>query len=321
MNINSFQNFIALEAAGSLNKAAADLFITQQGLNKSISQMEAELGCKLIHRAKRGVSLTEEGELFLLYARKICDQYDELLSALDAHSGREAGPSGRLTIFVTPYITHLRMLGFGLRSSQLANANIAEMSLDRIYEIMPHVGEDSLFLVDLFPDTMAAVEQDDEFTFEPLFYTKMGIAAAEGFFDNSITFVTLQELATLPLAYSRDYALDGMVKRVFGGDSLANVRLSSINTSMLIEWTMLGRGVCLFDSYAHHIQQSTPEGRSRNLRFIPLKDAPLHAIGFLSPKGKPLTVEQRAYIDDYKRIFAMRNADYLRRHPNLHRFS
>lgn len=111
-----------------------------------------------------------------------------------------------------------------------------------------------------------------------------------------------------------------MVKRVFWGDNLSNVRLSSINTGMLIEWTMLGRGVCLFDSYAYYIQQSTPEGRARNLRFIPLKDAPLHAIGFLSPRGKPLTAEQQTYIDDYKKTFAMRNAEYLRKHPNLHRF-
>lgn len=321
MNISSLRNFIVLEQAGSFNKAAAELFITQQGLNKSIAQMEGEIGRKLVVRTKRGVSLTEEGELLLMYARKICDQYDDMLAAMEAHPSRGAEPPSRLSIFVTPYITHLRMLGFGLRSSQLSNANIVEMPLDQIYKLMPHVGDDSLFLVDLFPDTMAALEQDDRFSFEPLFYTKMGVAATEGYFDKDVSFVTLQELATLPLAYSQDYALDGMVKRVFGGDSLGNVRLSSINTGMLIEWTMLGRGVCLFDSYAHYIQQSTPEGRARNLRFVPLKDAPLHAIGFLSLRGRPVTAEQRAYIEDYKRTFAIRNADYLRRHPNLHRFS
>lgn len=247
MNLESLRNFIVLESAGSFNKAASELFITQQGLNKSIAQMESELGRKLVIRAKRGTSLTEEGELFLVYAKRICDQYDEMLSALEAHSDRAANPPSKPNIIVTPYITHLRMLGFGLKSSQLSGTNIVEMQLDQIYRVMPHIHEESLFLVDLFPDTMAALEQDDRYLFDPLFYTKMGVAALEGYFDKSVSFVTLQELATLPLAYSQDYALDGMVKRVFGGDNLSNVRLSSINTSMLIEWTMLGRCVMRAD--------------------------------------------------------------------------
>lgn len=321
MDIGSLRNFITLESVGSFNKAAKELFITQQGLNKSVVQMESEIGCRLVVRTKRGVSLTEEGELFLMYAKRICAQYDDMLAAMKSRLEQTSRALNRFNIFVTPYITHLQMLGFGLRSSQLSNVNIVELQLDHIYEIMPHVGNDALFLVDLFPDTMAAVEQDDSFSFEPLFYTKMGVAAAEGYFDKDVAFVTLKELAALPLAYSQDYALDGMVKRVFGGDNLGNVRLSSINTEMLIEWTMLGRGVCLFDSYAHYIQQSTAEGRARNLVFVPLKDAPLHAIGFLAPRSKPITDEQREYINDYKRTFEIRNADYLRRHPNLHRLS
>lgn len=321
MDIGSLRNFITLESAGSFNKAAKELFITQQGLNKSVAQMEVEVGCRLVVRTKRGVALTEEGELFLVYAKKICAQYDDMLAAMKARCSQKANSLSRFNIFVTPYITHLRMLGFGLKSSQLQNANIVEMQLDHIYEIMPHVGNDSLFLVDLFPDTMTAVEQNDDFSFEPLFYTKMGIAASEGYFGKDVSFVTLQELATLPLAYSQDYALDGMVKRIFGGEELGNVRLSSINTEMLIEWTMLGRGVCLFDSYAHYIQQGTAEGRARNLVFIPLKNAPLHAIGFLAPRSKPITDEQRSYVSNFKRTFSARNADYLRRHPNLHRLS
>ena len=53
--------FIEVCRFKSIKKAAANLFITQQALSRSIKQLEEEIGYELFHRTVRGVHLTEEG--------------------------------------------------------------------------------------------------------------------------------------------------------------------------------------------------------------------------------------------------------------------
>ncbi|MBU5460195.1 LysR family transcriptional regulator [Anaerostipes sp. MSJ-23] len=59
----------------SMNKAAAELFISQPSLSGSIKDLEEELGMKIFIRSNRGITMTAEGEDFLGYARQILQQY------------------------------------------------------------------------------------------------------------------------------------------------------------------------------------------------------------------------------------------------------
>ena len=59
---------------GSINEAAKDLFLTQPSLSNAMKDLEQEMNIQLLVRHKNGVSLTEEGREFLVYARQILDQ-------------------------------------------------------------------------------------------------------------------------------------------------------------------------------------------------------------------------------------------------------
>lgn len=59
---------------GSINEAAKDLFLTQPSLSNAMKDLEQEMNIQLLVRYKNGVSLTEEGREFLVYARQILDQ-------------------------------------------------------------------------------------------------------------------------------------------------------------------------------------------------------------------------------------------------------
>ena len=59
---------------GSINEAAKDLFLTQPSLSNAMKDLEQEMNIQLLFRHKNGVSLTEEGREFLVYARQILDQ-------------------------------------------------------------------------------------------------------------------------------------------------------------------------------------------------------------------------------------------------------
>lgn len=58
------KSFLALSECENITQAAEKLFFSQQALSKQISRLEAELGCQLIIRSRKGVKLTPEGEMY-----------------------------------------------------------------------------------------------------------------------------------------------------------------------------------------------------------------------------------------------------------------
>lgn len=85
MNIQQLKYFMVLCDKLSFSKAAEALFITQQGLNMAISNLESEFSCRLFRRTSGGLILTEDGEFFREHANaimvevgKIGEHFDQL---------------------------------------------------------------------------------------------------------------------------------------------------------------------------------------------------------------------------------------------------
>ena len=83
--------FSLLVRAGTLSAAAREMNVTTAGVSKRLSQMEARLGARLLHRTTRRIGLTAEGEMYLENARRILadieDMEQMILSAGTAPKG------------------------------------------------------------------------------------------------------------------------------------------------------------------------------------------------------------------------------------------
>lgn len=79
MTLQQLNYVITIAEAGSLNKAAEILYISQPSLTSSMQELEKELGITVFNRSGRGVSLTQDGAEFLLYARQVYNQYELLM--------------------------------------------------------------------------------------------------------------------------------------------------------------------------------------------------------------------------------------------------
>ncbi|MBY9002766.1 MAG: LysR family transcriptional regulator [Candidatus Lokiarchaeota archaeon] len=78
MNIEFLRTFILLEELKSFSKLANILKTSQSTLSHRISQIESDYGdIKLINRTTRKFELTEEGTIFLEYAKGIIELYDK----------------------------------------------------------------------------------------------------------------------------------------------------------------------------------------------------------------------------------------------------
>ncbi|MCI7766785.1 MAG: LysR family transcriptional regulator [Oscillospiraceae bacterium] len=72
------KNITEVERAGSVTKAAANLFMGQPNLSKSIKEVENEIGITVFRRSAKGVYPTPEGARFLARARAVLEEMDKL---------------------------------------------------------------------------------------------------------------------------------------------------------------------------------------------------------------------------------------------------
>ena len=79
MTLQQLHYAITIAESGSLNKAAEVLYIAQPSLTSAMQELEKELGITLFNRGGRGVTVTQEGAEFLLYARQVYSQYEVLM--------------------------------------------------------------------------------------------------------------------------------------------------------------------------------------------------------------------------------------------------
>jgi len=79
MTLTQLHYIIVIADTRSFNKAAEQLYVSQPSLTSAIKELENELGVTLFHRSGRGVTLTNDGTEFLLYAKQIYSQYESVL--------------------------------------------------------------------------------------------------------------------------------------------------------------------------------------------------------------------------------------------------
>lgn len=75
MTLQQLRYAVAIADHKSMNKAAAELFITQPSLSNTIKDLENEIHIEIFSRSNRGIAITPEGEEFLGYARQMLDHY------------------------------------------------------------------------------------------------------------------------------------------------------------------------------------------------------------------------------------------------------
>ncbi|MBY4676453.1 LysR family transcriptional regulator [Marinobacterium arenosum] len=82
---------LAVEEA-SLTAAAERLETTVATVSRRLSALERQLGCKLLHRSPRGLTLTQEGETYYNECAELIQALDQRLGGLDKALHSLAGP-------------------------------------------------------------------------------------------------------------------------------------------------------------------------------------------------------------------------------------
>lgn len=78
MTLQQLKYVITVAEEGSISKASEKLFITQPSLTNQLHEVEKEYNIILFTRTNKGVILTQDGEVFLGYARQVLEQAELL---------------------------------------------------------------------------------------------------------------------------------------------------------------------------------------------------------------------------------------------------
>ncbi|MFD6199459.1 LysR substrate-binding domain-containing protein [Mycobacteriaceae bacterium NPDC060252] len=107
MELSDITHFLAVADAGGISHAAKQLHTVQSNVSTHIKALEDELGVDLFRRHARGVTLTNAGEAFLPYAKRITALLREAAQVV----GDEAEPTGTLAIGAMETTAGLRLPG------------------------------------------------------------------------------------------------------------------------------------------------------------------------------------------------------------------
>lgn len=89
---NELEFFVTLNREGSLAATARALNITPPAVTMRLAAMETRLGVRLVNRTTRRLSLTTEGELYLLHASRILQDLRDMENLLTNGSQSPRGP-------------------------------------------------------------------------------------------------------------------------------------------------------------------------------------------------------------------------------------
>lgn len=316
MQLETLRYFVGLANAGTFYGAAQHMFISQQGLNKAITGLEAELGVKLVERNSRGIRLTNHGDIFLDYARKTLDSYDDMLDELYAESHYSEPASKPLVFHVTYYPAQISPpFVAGMDASD--SIRVVEQRFQDVLELAAQSDGSELFMVDMYADTLENVDRLPGLVFEPVLISQFGVVWKDGSPLGRHRVIHREQLADVPLAVDSHREMLRLVDNVMQDYPLNNIRMGVAEPRTTLEYaTKSDQVASTFDSFGFELAKANPTINTEGLNFTPFSTPrSLCKIGFVYAKGVRPGVRARHAIERLKRHLRQHYGEYLARYP------
>jgi LysR family transcriptional regulator, transcriptional activator for dmlA len=230
--------FSLLARCGSLSAAARELDLSTAAVSKRLAAMESRLGVRLLARTTRRVSLTPEGELYLVQARRILAEIDDMERMVSSAPG---SPRGLLRVNAT--------LGFG--RSQIGPL------VSQFAKLHPEVQVQLQLTVDPPPLTEDAFDvcvhfgepPDARVIAKPLAPNRRLLCAAPGYLARQGTPKSPHDLAQHSCIGIRQGEQAFGVWRLTAGKRTESVKvrgpLSTNDGELAVHWALAGHGIVM----------------------------------------------------------------------------
>lgn len=279
MEIQQIRYFIQICNDKSFSKAAENLHISQQGLSKTIKNLEDELEISLLNRSSRGVKPTEFGNLLFLKSQKIVDEFDLMIDSL---YNEENINKGKITIGL-PSILYTNFLAAMICSFQ---ENYPDIQLE-VIELGSYACEKGMKTGSLDISFIAKSVSIERFQFIPIMTCDMILLVSKDHILNQRKTVKLKDLKNenfIMLSHeysSRQFIIDNCLKKGFK----PNIAFTTSVLDLTIELVSLNKGIALLPN----LNSIKAAKMNNNVSAILVKDKAFKIeLGFITNKSRNL---------------------------------
>lgn len=315
MQIDTLRYFVELDRSGSFYSAAKNVFISQQGLSKAISSLEAELGVKLVERESRGIRLTSSGEVFLEHAKKLLLEYSDTLKDLYNEHAVSSGEDARLVIHMTYYPSQLSE-PFVRQMKAFGSVNLVEEPFQQVIDGALASDGSELFLCDLYGGRERLADFPS-LMFEPVLATRAGLVCRDKGAIGARGAIHREQLADAPLSIDSHREMMRLAEYMMEDYPLNNIRLGIANPKGRFELTTTSDDIMLlYDSFGYTLIQANPQLANETLTFTPFSTPrSVSLVGFFYNKKARPNVRARHLIEVLRQHLRTHYADYLEHYP------
>lgn len=296
MTLTQLSYVVKVSDTRSMNKAAAELFVSQPALSGSIRELEEELHIQIFLRSNRGIMLTTEGEEFLQYAR----QMTELSKMINARYSDDKAPRKKFSVSMQHYSFAVEAF---IELSKKFAMNEFELAVHetKTYEVIENVRNfrselGVLYLNDFNSAVLSKVFSENELEFVPLFECGVSVYLAKSHPLAGRAQLKLEELDPYPcLSFEQGsknafyFAEEVLSTRVYKQTIKADDRATMLNLmSGLNGYTLCSGIICAALNGGNYIS-------------IPLQTDDTMTIGYIKRKSLPLSMLGQEYIEILKK--------------------
>ena len=237
--LDELQAFTTVVDSGSISAAAEHLGQTASGVSRALARLEDKLEVTLLRRTTRRLELTEEGEAFLVQARRILASVED---AEEQMRVRRQKPAGRLRVnTASPFMLHVIVPLIGGFRARYPEIELELHSSDQIIDLLEQRTDVAIRIGPLGDSTLHA---------RPLCHSRRRVLASPAYLERHGTPRTVEELAGHSLiGFTQPDSLNDWPLRHALGERwriAPSIRASSGDTVRLL--ALAGEGLaCLSD--------------------------------------------------------------------------
>jgi len=267
--VQTMSIFVTVAEEAGFAPAARRLALSPPSITRAVSQLEARLGARLLHRTTRSVRLTETGERYLADCRRILTEIEEA----DRHAaGIHAAPKGMVTISASALFGRMHVTPVLLDLlDQHPGISITTLFVDRIVHLMDEGVDVAVGIAELPDSSFSAVRVG---AMRRVVCASPEYLAQHGLPERPRDLINHQTINSSHMAFGGEWTFQSGNKK-FGVKP--NSRLTVSNADTAIAAAVAGRGIARVLSY-----MIAPQLKSGTLQVMledyELPAAPVHVL-------------------------------------------
>lgn len=177
MTLQQLKYAVAVADTRNITEASRRVYISQPSLTAAIHELEAEMGITIFSRSNKGVTITNEGDEFLSYARQVLEQanlLEERFKSKDEDSGNTifSVSCQHYSFAVNAFVDVIKRFG-----GNEYNFTLRETQTHEIIEDVAHLKSEIgvLYLSSRNENVISKLIKKNNLIFEPIFTTPLHV--------------------------------------------------------------------------------------------------------------------------------------------------